>query len=330
MTHYKAASKTKEAGIKTLAAFPAWDYPALAQQMVSHAAQFHSPETSDNPPISKAGQLYLVGTPIGHRGDITLRALLTLAHVDAVLCEDTRVTGALLHSYGINRPLLSYHEHNAVAREAEVLERLQNCEQLALVSDAGMPLIADPGLRLVQACQQQGLAVTVCPGASAVITALSLSGLSPLPFLFGGFLPPKSTARRKALVIWQSTSAALVFYETPPRLVASLHDMVAVLGDRAAAIGRELTKKFEECRHGTLSELAEHYTVHPPRGEIVVMIAPPPEAIQPGETALQDALVEAMAHHSLRDAVALVCQNSGVARDIIYALALDIKHRNVP
>jgi 16S rRNA (cytidine1402-2'-O)-methyltransferase len=311
-----------KAALQSTSSFPSWHFPTLAQGLL-RAAEF-----SGDPPTSKAaGRLHLIGTPIGNRGDITLRALLTLAQVDAVLCEDTRVTGALLHAYGISRPLLSYHEHNAAAREAEVLERLQRGEQLGLVSDAGMPLIADPGLRLVQACHLAGIAVTVCPGASAILAGLAVAGLPPLPFLFGGFLPPKTGARRKALAGWQTLPATLVFYETPPRLVASLQDMAAVLGDRQAAVGRELTKHFEECPHGLLSALAAHYAAHPPKGEIVVIIAPPdPTTAITAETELRTLLQTALTQHSLRDAVATVSQRTGTARDTVYKIALALKH----
>jgi 16S rRNA (cytidine1402-2'-O)-methyltransferase len=303
---------------------PHWNFPALAQ----HVLRLASSETSDPAPASKAGAgtLILVGTPIGHRGDITLRALLTLASVDAVLCEDTRVTGALLHGYGIDRPLISYHEHNAAAREPELLERLHGGEQLALVSDAGMPLIADPGLRLVQACRAQDIPVTICPGPSAILTGLALAALPTQPFLFGGFLPAKSSARRKALASWGDTPATLIFYETPPRLAASLQDMQAALGDRQAAVGRELTKHFEECRHGSLTELTAHFTAHPPKGEIVVMIAPPEEKpLTLDSSMITELLRQALVNQSVRDAAATISRSTGMPRDAVYKLALELK-----
>lgn len=300
---------------------PHWNFAALAQRVLAAAAS----EVSGEATPCKAGTLYLVATPIGHRGDITLRALVTLAHVDAVLCEDTRVSGALFKSYGLSQPLLSYHEYNAAAREAELIERLQQGENLALVSDAGMPLVADPGFRLVRACHAAGITVTVCPGPAAVLTALTQAALPQQPFLFAGFLPAKSHARQKVLASWQTTPATLVFYETPQRLVDSLQDMVLMLGAREAAVGRELTKLYEECRHGTLPELAAYYLEHPPKGEIVVMVAPPIAAAMMDEAEVHDLLETELAMQSLRDAVDKVTVKSGWARAEIYQMALALK-----
>lgn len=305
---------------------PRWNYAALAQQVVRAAeAEISGAAATSKAVRAAAGALTLVATPIGHRGDITLRALLTLATADAVLCEDTRVSGALLKAYGIKRPLQAYHEHNAAAVAGDILARLKSGEQLALISDAGLPLIADPGQRLVQACWQQGIAVSVCPGASAVTTALAQSPLPPQPFLFAGFLPPKKAARRQALAQWAATPATLVFYESPQRLAESLSDMAAVLGDRPAAVARELTKLYEECRPGALSELADHYAAHPPKGEIVVLVGPPLAPVADDVATLQAKLRQAMQTQSLRDAVAAVASSSGQPRDSVYRLALALR-----
>lgn len=305
---------------------PRWNFAALAQQVVRAAeAETSEARATSKAEAAPAGKLTLVATPIGHRGDITLRALLTLATADTILCEDTRVSGALLKAYGISRPLLPYHEHNAAAVADEILARLAAGAQLALISDAGLPMIADPGQRLVQACWQQGIAVSVCPGASAVTTALARSPLPSQPFLFAGFLPPKRAARRQALAQWATTAATLVFYESPQRLTESLQDMAAVLGERPAAVARELTKLYEECRPGTLTALVAHYAAHPPKGEIVILVAPPPAATVADDAALQAQLRQALQNQSLRDAVAAVTAVSGAPRDHIYRLALAVR-----
>ena len=274
--------------------------------------------------------LYLVATPIGHRGDITLRALTTLAQADVILCEDTRSSGALLRAYGIKKPLLSYHDFNAVTREAELIARIQHGAALALISDAGMPLISDPGFRLVRACKMLGLLVTACPGPSAAVTGLALSGLPPEPFLFLGFLPNKSGARRNALKPYAAVAASLVCYESPQRLAATLTDMAAELGDRPAAIGRELTKLFEESRTGTLLELAAHYTAHPPKGEITITVAPPGPAA-PATDQLDALLQAALQTGSLRDAVSTTIAATGLPRSQVYERALELqKVRETP
>lgn len=326
LTVKQMAAKQKMAETSASAELPRWNFAALAQQLVRAATS----EISDAVATSKAavapgGKLTLVATPIGHRGDITLRALLTLATADCVLCEDTRVSGALLKAYGISRPLQPYHEHNAASVESDILARLVAGAQLALVSDAGQPLIADPGQRLVQACWRAGIAVSVCPGASAVTMALALSPLPSQPFLFAGFLPPKRAARCQSLAQWQALPATLAFYESPQRLAESLQDMAAVLGDRPAAVARELTKLYEECRCGTLAELAAYYAAHPPKGEIVVLVGPPLATEMDDEAALMQRLQNALRSQSLRDAVAAVAAASGAPRDHIYRLALKVR-----
>jgi 16S rRNA (cytidine1402-2'-O)-methyltransferase len=266
--------------------------------------------------------LHLVATPIGNLGDITLRALWVLRSVDRILCEDTRVTGRLLTHYGIDKPLDAYHDHNADRVRPSVLAALQRGETLALVSDAGTPLVSDPGYKLVREAIAEGLPVTAAPGPSAALTALILSGLPPDAFLFAGFPPPRSAARRKAFAQWQNLAASLVFFEGASRLAACLADMAEVLGDRQAAIGRELTKRHEEMRRGTLAELAALYCAEPaPRGEVVIVVGPP-LAVPPEATDLDARLDELLAQLSLRDAVATLATETGLARRALYDRAL--------
>ena len=269
--------------------------------------------------------LYVVAVPIGNLGDITLRALQTLAGCDAVACEDTRVTGGLLHRYGIKQKLISYHDHNALGRQPELLARLAAGEAVALVSDAGTPLISDPGYKLVQACRAAGYPVTALPGASALLTALACGGLPTDQFLFAGFLPSKPTAREKALLALKSIPATLVFYEAPPRLDATLAAMAKIFGaERPAAVARELTKLYETVETGTLAELAARFhTEKTPKGEIVLMIAPP--APTQAEAPPLDALLrEALRTHSLRDAVAAVSAATGIKKSEVYQRALGV------
>jgi 16S rRNA (cytidine1402-2'-O)-methyltransferase len=277
-------------------------------------------------PAALVPGLYIVATPIGNLGDITLRARDALAAARVVLCEDTRVTGKLLKAYGLRTPMLSYHEHNAEARRPEILARLDRGEAVALVSDAGTPLISDPGYKLVRAVQEAGHPVTPLPGASAALTALMAAGLPTDRFLFQGFLPNKRKARRDVLAELTATPATLVFYESPQRLGASLADMAAVLGDREAAVARELTKRFEEIRRERLSVLAAHYDT-PPKGEVVVVVAPPPATpdAPPDDADLDARLRAALATHSLRDAVAQVTEATGCPRKRVYQRALAVK-----
>jgi 16S rRNA (cytidine1402-2'-O)-methyltransferase len=265
--------------------------------------------------------LHLVATPIGNLGDITLRALWVLRNVDRILCEDTRVTGRLLAHFGIGARLDPYHDHNADRVRLLALEALRRGERLALVSDAGTPLVSDPGFKLVRAALDEGLPVTAAPGPSAALGALVLSGLPPDTFLFTGFLPVRSVARRRTLLRWRDLAATLIFYEGPSRLAASLADMAEILGDRPAAIGRELTKRHEEVRRGTLSSLAAQYRGNAPRGEVVVVVGPP-QAQSPEEDDVDRRLDAKLARLSLRDAVAELAGETGVARRTLYDRAL--------
>jgi 16S rRNA (cytidine1402-2'-O)-methyltransferase len=270
--------------------------------------------------------LYLVATPIGNAADITLRALALLQHANLVACEDSRVTGPLLKRYGIDTPLFPYHEHNAAKVRPQLIEKLKGGAVIALVSDAGTPLVNDPGYKLVRACIEAGLAVTALPGASAVLAGLSLSGLPSDRFLFAGFPPPKQAARRKWLAELAAVQATLVLLESPQRLADSLADMAAMLGGREAAVARELTKKFEEVRRGPLPLLAAHYAgAGAPKGEITLVIAPPAEQAAATAADLDGALKEAMARQPLRQAVDEVAVLLGLSRKAVYARALELK-----
>ena len=216
--------------------------------------------------------LYLVPTPIGNLGDITLRALDVLRAADVIAAEDTRHTGHLLTHFEISKPLVSYHEHNEARRTQELLERLRRGENVAVVSDAGMPGISDPGARILAACSAEGLPYTVLPGASALITGLIGSGFPADAFYYGGFLPPKSGGRERELAAAAARQETSVLFESPHRLCKTLEAAVKTLGDRPLCVARELTKTFEEYRKGTALELLAHYTAHPPKGEIVLLV----------------------------------------------------------
>jgi 16S rRNA (cytidine1402-2'-O)-methyltransferase len=267
--------------------------------------------------------LHIVATPIGNLGDITLRALATLAGADLIACEDTRVTHKLLDRYGIVRPLMPYHEHNAAKARPMLLRRLADGAAIALVSDAGTPLISDPGYKLVRAAQDAGHTVTALPGASAVMAALAVAGLPTDQFLFVGFLPPKEAARRARIAELARIPATLIVFESGPRLAATLADLAAGLGEqREAALCRELTKLHEEIRRGELATLAESYAHDAPRGEIVLVVAPP-QAIEPtGAAETETMLRQALQRVSLKDAVAEVADATGLPRREVYQRAL--------
>ena len=269
--------------------------------------------------------LYVVSTPIGNLKDITLRALDVLAGAALVLAEDTRNTRKLLTAHGISPAALeACHDHNEAALAPRVVETLQAGRAVALVSDAGTPLVSDPGYRLIQAVIAAGLRVIPVPGASALLSALVASGLPTDRFLFAGFLPAKAGPRADVLGALAATPATLVFYETGPRLADSLAAMRATLGDRRAAIGRELTKLFEEVRRGRLSELEAAYAA-PPKGEIVVIVSPPDEEAVPDEAVLDAALRRFLADLSVKEAAQRAALETGVSRKIAYARALALK-----
>ena len=266
--------------------------------------------------------LAIVATPIGHSRDITLRALDILGQADAIACEDTRVTAKLLSIHGISRPLVAYHEHNAQMARPKLIKRLKGGETVALVSDAGTPLVSDPGYKLVRACIEEGIPVTPVPGASAVLSALVVSGLPTDRFFFAGFLPSKSAARKRALAGVAEIPGSLVFLESTRRLAASLADMADTLGPRQAMIGREITKMFEQIMRGTLDDLAAHYkTSGPPKGEVTIVVAPfKKEAVD--DAGLDRQLKAALKNGSVRDAANAVSAATGLARRKVYARAL--------
>jgi len=271
--------------------------------------------------------LYIVATPIGNLGDVTLRALEILGAVDLIACEDTRVTKRLLTKYDVATPLTLYHEHNAVRATPRLLQRLQDGAAVALVSDAGTPLISDPGYRLVQQVHEANYPVFVVPGPSAPIAALVASGLPSNRFLFAGFLPTRQSARRKSLAELTDLQASLVFLESPRRLARSLLDMLSVLGHREAALARELTKRYEEVVRGSLKELVDHYAnTQAPKGEVVVIIGPPITEVDvvKNEATLDDLLTIALASMSVRDAARSVSIETGLPRRDAYRRALTL------
>ncbi|MGD9785914.1 MAG: 16S rRNA (cytidine(1402)-2'-O)-methyltransferase [Hyphomicrobiaceae bacterium] len=269
--------------------------------------------------------LYLVATPIGHLADITLRALAVLARADVIYCEDTRHTRTLASHYGLKAPLRPYHEHNAAAQRPRIIEEMAGGARVALVSDAGTPLISDPGYKLVRDAVEAGHHVESLPGASAMLVALTTSGLPTDTFLFAGFLPPKQAARRTRLRELAAVEATLVFYEAPSRLPSSLADLVEVLGaTRQGAVARELTKMHEQVVRGSLHDLARDYSGAEVKGEVAIVIAPP-ERAQVDDSALQAALTEALARVRLNEASREVARAFGVPRQRVYELGLALK-----
>lgn len=272
--------------------------------------------------------LYLVATPIGNASDITLRALHVLAAADEVFAEDTRVTAKLLTLHGQNRPLHSYREHNAERAEKDILRLLEANRSVALASDAGTPLISDPGQRLVRAVVAAGFDVVPVPGASAPLAALTASGLSTERFLFAGFLPAHGPERRRVIRDLATAPATLVFFEAPTRLGEALADLAAILGARPGAIARELTKMHEELRRGTLAELASAYGEQTVKGEIVIVVGPPEAGAAPVSDTLDERLAAELARHPVKDAAAIVAAALGLPRREVYARALELKKRD--
>lgn len=279
--------------------------------------------------------LYLVATPIGNMRDISFRALDVLSSVDSIACEDTRVTGKLLSAYRIKKPMVQYNDHNAARQRTKIMQDLAEGRRVALVSDAGTPLISDPGFKLVREARDQGFDVTAVPGANAVLTALQVSGLPSDAFSFIGFLPAKSVARRKTLEEWAATPGSLIIYETAPRLEESLKDMLSVLGNRQAAVTRELTKMFEEVQAGALEDLVKHYKKKgPPKGEIVVVIGSEATIATSDEdeaaraVTIEDQLRVALKSMSVKDAAEAVAAASGKSRKAIYTLALKLSGKS--
>lgn len=271
-----------------------------------------------------SGVLYIVATPIGNLDDMTFRAVATLRAADVIACEDTRQTRKLLDHYGIAKPLLSYHDHNERERAGPLIEELESGRSVALVSDAGTPLIADPGYRLVLEARERGIRVSPIPGASALPAALSASGLATDCFVFAGFLPPKSGQRRKELEHWKNVPATLVFYETPHRVLDALEDIATVLGERTVVIAREITKIHEEFLRGTAVQLREELAGRPAvKGEFVIMIQRPgaPQAFDSTPVEAVRALVAA--GFSRMDACKQVARERGLSKREVYQLVED-------
>ncbi len=287
----------------------------------SGPSQYLTGEFTDR--ISPA--LYIIATPIGNLRDITLRALDVLSAADHILAEDTRVSAKLLNAYNIKAKLSAYHDHNVAARIPEVLNGLKDGQIIALISDAGTPLVSDPGFKLVRAAIKAGIEVIPLPGASAVLAGLVKSGLPSDRFLFGGFLPPKTAARQTALQELAGLRATLIFFATGKRIKAALLDIQTVFGERQITIARELTKHYEEARHGSVSELITSVEADPPRGEIVLLIGPPQTDLHWDEAQVLSALQEAVPKQGVKRASADIAQMSGWAKRDVYQLALGIK-----
>lgn len=285
---------------------------------------FHIAGTHYPAPKLAAG-LYLVATPIGNLGDITLRALQTLAGADLIACEDTRVSRKLLGHYGIATTTTPYHDHNAAAVRPGLLKRIAEGAAVALISDAGTPAISDPGYKLVRDAREQGLAVTVLPGASSALAALVASGMPTDRFLFEGFLPAKEAQRRSRIKELSRIPASLVLFESGPRIAATLSDLAASFGGRPAAICRELTKLHEEVRRDALPALAAHYAGDAEtRGEFVIVIAPPAEAEAPSADDVDTLIRAALARLSVKDAVGEIVAVTGLPRTAVYRRALEL------
>lgn len=268
--------------------------------------------------------LFLVATPIGNLGDITLRALAVLARADVVYCEDTRHSRTLMQHFALRALLRSYHEHNAAAQRPRILDELAAGASVALISDAGTPLISDPGYKLVRDVVEAGHTVVSLPGASAVLTALTQAGLPTDAFYFAGFLPARSAARRARLHELKRIEATLVFYEAPSRVADALGDLAFVFGARAAAVARELTKLHEEVRRDTLPTLANDFAGQPGRGEYAIIVGPPVET-DASDQAIAAALRDALQDMRLKDAAKAVADALGVARNRVYEIGLKLK-----
>ncbi|MDQ0472491.1 16S rRNA (cytidine(1402)-2'-O)-methyltransferase [Labrys wisconsinensis] len=292
------------------------DAPASQRSYTLHGQRITAPSLRPG--------LHVVSTPIGNLADVTLRALTTLAAADLVVCEDTRVTSRLTNHYGIEASLVAYNDHNAPRVRPQILERLAQGAAVALVSDAGTPMVSDPGYKLVRDAIEEGIAVSSAPGASAALAALTVAGLPTDRFFFEGFLPPKDGARANRLAELKAVPATLVFYESGPRLAGSLAAMATALGDRAATVARELTKAYETVYRGTLVSLATDFAVaEEPRGEIVVVVGPPVEERASADE-MEASLSSALDTLSVKDAAAAVAARLGLPRRGVYARAVEL------
>ena len=293
--------------------------------MSSWAPPYHSLKSTLDQPKPQAG-LYIVSTPIGNKGDMTLRALHALGTSDLVLCEDTRISQKLLLAYDIKTPLMAYHDHNGERMRPKIKEKLEQGQTIVLISDAGTPLVSDPGYKLVQMCHECNIYVTALPGPSAPLMALTLSGLPSDQFFFVGFLPPKSGARENALKSLETIKASLIVFESGPRLEKSLSACLSVLGDRPMALTRELTKKFEEIRRGPISEiLSQVQEKGPPKGEIVLVIQGASQDTDLNDTHLVQLIQRELEQgHSMKDAIQRVSEANHIPRRRVYKLGLGL------
>lgn len=287
----------------------------------------HSSQTTIEKQWQPPG-LYIVATPIGNLQDITLRALEFLKQADLIACEDTRVSGKLLSFYGISKPTLSYNDHSGEGRRAEIIEALKNGRRVALVSDAGTPLVSDPGYKLVREVIEQGIYVTALPGASSVLMALCLSGLPSDRFFYAGFLPPKKEALKKEIASLSTIPSTLVIFESAKRLSDTLLALKNGLGNRKASVVRELTKLYEEAKRGALSELCDYYTANgEPKGELVIVVAPPGET-QISQRDIESKLQLLLGSMGVKESASIVAEESGRPRKEIYSLALALMKQN--
>lgn len=273
-----------------------------------------------------AAGLYILATPIGNARDISLRALEVLKGCDVIAAEDTRVTAKLLAIHGIARPLIPYNDHNGPQMRPKILARLEQGERVALVSDAGTPLVSDPGYKLVREAITAGAAIVALPGPSAVLAGLTLSGLPSDRFLFAGFLPSKAGERKSTLEEIVGVRATLIFFESAQRLEDSLPALADVLGDRQAVVARELTKLHEEIRRGSLRELAAHYAkAGAPKGEVTLLVAPPDATAAPDRARIDAALKSALAFMPVKAAAEMIADLTDGSRKALYARALELK-----
>lgn len=301
------------------------DTSTTAQSFLARDANFIA-----QPPAALVSGLYLVATPIGNLRDITLRALDVLRGASHIYCEDTRQTAKLLTTYSLSARLTAYHDHNAAKRIPDIIKKLDDGCSVALVSDAGTPLVSDPGYKLVRACAEAGHKIFPVPGASAALAGLLTSALPSDKFLFSGFLPPKSSARQTSLSHIKDVPATLIFFEAGSRVEKTLTDMLNVLGDRPAALARELTKKFEETRRGLISGLIEGVRREPPRGEIVLIIGGCGGASFWDDAQIEAALVPLIQSEGVKRAANLISEQSGRPKREIYAKAQAIKEATYP
>lgn len=278
---------------------------------------------TEKPEYLRSG-LYLVATPIGNLRDITMRALDVLKSVDIILCEDTRVTRKLLSAYNISSRVQIYNDHSGDEKRLEFIDMIKDDKAVALVSDAGMPMVSDPGYKFARDCQDEGLYVTTIPGANAPLSALQLSGMPSDKFCFLGFMPNKSKARQKLLSEWMDIKATLIAFETAPRLIASLEDIKTIMGGRDVAVVREITKLYEESRRGSIGDLIEHYREHgAPKGEIVLVISPPEDKVISDDD-IRSMLRDALKTMKVKNAAASVAEQTGRKKSDLYDMALKI------